>query len=88
MFASGTAQIESRAQLGELMRYLNQLYQELETGDRIPKGSLLAVGVISPDQMAQTLAAAEGRLHWAMDNCDNQLVLFGSETEIEAITPP
>ncbi|NES94064.1 MAG: acyltransferase domain-containing protein [Desertifilum sp. SIO1I2] len=88
LFASGTAQIESRAQLGELMRYLNQLYQELETGDRIPKGALLAVGAIPPDQMAQTLAAAEGRLHWAMDNCDNQLVLFGSETEIEAITPP
>lgn len=86
LIASGTARIENRAQLGELMRYLNQLYQELEASDRIPKGALLTVGAISPDLMAQTLASTEGRLHWAMDNCSNQFVLFGSETDIEAIS--
>ncbi|MDY7012949.1 MAG: beta-ketoacyl synthase N-terminal-like domain-containing protein, partial [Cyanobacteriota bacterium] len=84
LFASGIVQQSSREQLGELMRVLNQIYRDLEKRDRIPKGALLTVGALSPEVLSEKLAA--GNFHLAMDNCRNQAVVFGSESEIETLS--
>lgn len=84
LIASGTIQLVSHEQLMEKMRYLNQIYLDLELANGIPKGSLITIGGVSPDTLNQLLADYEGKLYLAMDNCPNQVVLFGSESDIDS----
>ncbi|HEY9632053.1 MAG TPA: beta-ketoacyl synthase N-terminal-like domain-containing protein [Coleofasciculaceae cyanobacterium] len=85
LIASGTVRKLDRAQLMEKIRHLNRIYRELEVADSIPKGALLAVGAIKPSELQQLIENFAGRLHLAMDNCPNQAVLFGSESDIDAV---
>lgn len=72
--------------LADKMRQLNHIYRELRENSRIPKGGLLAVGAITREALNATLAKFEGRLYLAMDNCPNQVVLFGSEVELASLS--
>ena len=82
LMASRTIRQLSRAELMEKVRLFNGIYQKLEAADSIPKGALLSVGAIDPTWLQKLIERFEGRLHLAMDNCPNQAVLFGSETDI------
>jgi len=83
LIASGTVRLAHQTQLMEKMRLLNQIYRDLEATDRIPKGALLTVGAVEPSVLRQIIDSSAGRLHLAMNNCPNQVVLFGSESDIE-----
>jgi acyl transferase domain-containing protein/phosphopantetheinyl transferase len=82
LFASGT--VQTRSQLMENIRYLNRIYRDLEAADSIPRGALLAVGAVEPSVLQQIIDTTSGHLYVAMDNCPNQAVLFGSESDIDA----
>ncbi len=84
LLASGTIRQLERAALMEKIRLFNRIYRDLEATDSIPKGALLSVGATDPALLQQLLDRSEGRLHLAMDNCPNQAVLFGSESDINA----
>ncbi len=84
LLASGIVRASEPSQLITMKRQLNQIHQELEASGRIPRGALLSVGALQAELREQLLAASAGRLHLAMDNCPNQVVLFGSESDIAA----
>ncbi|PMB29044.1 6-deoxyerythronolide-B synthase [Fischerella thermalis BR2B] len=86
LIASGTVRLSDRMELMSKMRLLNQIYLDLEVAKNIPKGALLTVGAIAPEVLQQVLDEFDGRLHVAMDNCPNQVVLFGSVNDIDAAT--
>ena len=84
LIASGTVRLSDKRELMEKIRLLNRIYRDLEAANSIPKGALLAVGAIKPSELQQLIEDYQGHLHLAMDNCPNQAVLFGSESDIEA----
>nr|WP_315790257.1 beta-ketoacyl synthase N-terminal-like domain-containing protein [Fischerella sp. JS2] len=86
LIASGTVRLSNRIELMSKMRLLNQIYLDLEVANNIPKGALLTVGAIAPEILQQVLTEFDGRLHVAMDNCPNQVVLFGSVNDIDVAT--
>ena len=83
LLASGVSRVKGKKQLIEMKRLLNQSYKDLEATNSVPKGALLSVGAIEPDFIKTLLNAYSGRLHLAMDNCPNQVVLFGSTGDID-----
>lgn len=85
LIASGTIRLADRAELQEKMRQLNQIYLDLEVNGGIPQGALLTVGALEPQSLQPLLAEMEGRLYLAMDNCPNQVILFGNEATIVAV---
>ncbi len=86
LIASGTVRLSDRMELMSKMRHLNQIYLDLEMENNIPKGALVTVGAIAPEILQQVLDEFDNRLHLAIDNCPNQVVLFGSVNDIDAVT--
>jgi acyl transferase domain-containing protein len=56
-------------------------YKELLDGGKIPSGALLAVGALDAATVEAQIASAEGVVV-AMDNCSNQIVLYGPPQSI------
>lgn len=69
--------VEQRHRVVESMRALSAIYRRLDEAGQIVAGTLLTVGALKPDAHAALLADG-GEMVVAMDNCPNQLVLFGS----------
>lgn len=82
LMVSRTIKKLSRAELMSKVRLFNGIYHKLNAADSIPKGTLLSVGAIEPTFLQKLIESFQGRLYLAMDNCPNQAVLFGSETDI------
>ncbi|ROH87811.1 acyltransferase domain-containing protein [Stagnimonas aquatica] len=74
----------NRAQVVTAIREVNARYRALEAEGRIAQGTLLTVGALDAESRAALLADLGGMVV-AMDNCPNQLVLFGSAEQAEAI---
>ncbi len=58
--------------------------RELERSELVPTGGLLSVGGTKPEVVAEVLERFDGRLVVAMENCPRQLVLAGSEADVQA----
>lgn len=86
LFASGVVRLSGRKELKKKIRLLNGIYQDLDIKDSIPKGSLMTVGGIDSSFLQELVDTSQGSLYLAMDNCPNQAVLFGSDSDIEAAT--
>jgi len=82
LIASETIKIKDREDLGEKIFALNQIYEKLTAADRIPKGSQLAVGAVEIDLVKEVIA--KYGLHLAMENCPNQVIIFGEPEAIAA----
>lgn len=86
--ASGVRRYEQREEIADTVRDLNRIYRELDEQGRIVEGSLLTVGALKAPARAQLLAdygRDDSPILVAMDNCPNQLVLFGSRFDIAAL---
>ena len=80
--ASGAIAAGDRSRLAEFIRELNQVYQKVLAEGKIPVGALLAVGAMPADRI-QALIAEQGRgVSVAMDNCANQLIVYGDKDSI------
>jgi len=87
--ASGAIPAADHGKLAEFIRELNVVYQQVLAEGKIPTGALLAVGALPAATVLEKVAATQvppgtpgGEIVVAMDNCANQLVLYGS---VEAI---
>lgn len=67
------------------------VYEALLQDGKIPTGALLAVGALPPDMVQAEIDRLGGDVVVAMDNCANQIVLYGSPEAIaraqQALTP-
>jgi acyl transferase domain-containing protein len=61
------------------------VYEELLAAGKIPTGALLAVGALPPVTVEKYLADAGPDVVVAMDNCGNQMVLYGTPEGIERV---
>ncbi len=83
--ASGVRRYQQREEIADTVRDLNRIYSELDREGRIVEGSLLTIGALKPAARAALLAEYGGGdlpIRVAMDNCPNQLVLFGSRFDV------
>ncbi|MBZ8141668.1 beta-ketoacyl synthase [Rubrivivax gelatinosus] len=61
------------------------VYDALVRAGQIPTGALLAVGALPPDTVDQEVARSGGEVVVAMDNCSNQIVLYGTPEAIARV---
>ena len=73
-------------QLADFIRGLNATYRSVAREGKIETGALLVIGALPREQIQAEVEASSGSLHVAMDNCDNQIIVFGpDESEVEAL---
>ncbi len=82
LVASGTVRFTGDKPMGDIQNLLG-IYRELEANNRIPTGQLLTVGAVDYNVLQQLLVECNESLYIAMDNCPNQVVLFGNSEDIE-----
>ncbi len=73
-----------REEMAESIRELDVIFRALDAAGRIANGTLLTIGALRPELRAVLLAGADG-MQVAMDNCPNQLVMFGSPQAADAL---
>lgn len=84
LLAGGIFRLAEPGELAEHVAALNRRYRELRQAGALPDATLLAIGTAQRDSVDRLIAAAEGRLELAMDNCPHQLVLCGQEEDISS----
>ena len=60
------------------------VYEELLGAGKIPTGALLAVGALASETVEKQIASIDGVVV-AMDNCSNQIVLYGPSKSISQV---
>ena len=80
----GVRRYERREELSETVRDLQTLYRDLDQAGRIAKGTLLTIGALRPE-VRKELLDNPGHMQLAMDNCPNQVVMFGPAQEAQAL---
>ena len=83
--ASGAIAFSDRGQLADFIRELNKVYRGVLDGGGIATGALLTVGALKREAVDRHIAARSEPVAVAMDNCQNQLVLFSDRATIEAL---
>lgn len=83
--ASGAITFTNREQLADFIRELNKVYRGVLDGGGIATGALLTVGALKREVVDRHIAARTEPVVVAMDNCQNQLVLFAGRATIEAL---
>jgi acyl transferase domain-containing protein/phosphopantetheinyl transferase len=74
----------TRPELRTFIRNMNEIYARLEREGSVPHGVLLNVGAVPRPALLEALEK-HGDIHFTMDNCPNQAILFGSEESIKHI---
>ncbi|MDY6853741.1 MAG: beta-ketoacyl synthase N-terminal-like domain-containing protein [Thermodesulfobacteriota bacterium] len=83
--ASGVLDYYNFTQLADFIRKLNRVYQTVLAEGKIPRGKLLTVGALPQSTVEDEITQLNKDVVIAMDNCVNQLILFGDEESIEAV---
>ncbi|MEO4046069.1 beta-ketoacyl synthase N-terminal-like domain-containing protein [Pseudomonas sp. CAU 1711] len=83
--ASGAIAFDDREQLAGFIRELNQVYRGVLDGGGIATGGLLTVGALKREQVERHIGACAEPVAVAMDNCQNQLVLFSGRATIDGL---
>ncbi|MDP9141829.1 MAG: acyltransferase domain-containing protein, partial [Pseudomonadota bacterium] len=81
---SGLRRYASREELDTAVQAVHDIYQRLEANQQVVHGTLLSIGGLDAAGRAKLLADADG-MQLAMDNCPNQLVLFGTPEAAERL---
>ena len=84
----GVRRIGRREEIAEAVGELNRIFRELDQAGRIGQGALLTVGALRPEArrgLLARLAQSGSRVLLAMDNCPNQVVLYGAAADIQAL---
>lgn len=74
----------SRRQVGATISRMNDVFNEVNRSGAVPRGVLLTVAGIGRDEVDAALERHEG-LHFTMDNCPNQAIVFGQAEQIAAM---
>ncbi len=81
--ASGYLELD-RASIGDMISRMNDIFEDVEKQDVVPKGVLLTVAAYDRSALV-ALLDEYSNVHFTMDNCPNQSVLFGDEGDIDSI---
>lgn len=81
--ASGLLGMDRR-QVGEIIAQMIKVFAEIEASGAVPSGALLNIAVLDRAGL-ESLLADHPQVHFTMDNCPNQAIVFGSPTEIEVV---
>lgn len=82
--ACGVRRYASQEALADAVQIVHGLYRRLDAEGQIVQGTLLSVGGLDAT-MREALLAGDHGLQLAMDNCPNQLVLFGAPEATEKL---
>ena len=82
--AAGIGRVRHREETADAVQHFHRIYRELDAAGQIAEGSLLSIGGLTSALRAELLADL-GQMHLAMDNCPNQLVLFGPPEEAKRL---
>jgi acyl transferase domain-containing protein/phosphopantetheinyl transferase len=80
--ASGYVKI-ARDAVGEMIAQMNEAFIEVNASGVVPQGVLLTVAALPRDAFLAVFESHKG-LHFTMDNCPNQAIVFGSEEVVNA----
>ena len=80
--ASGALPAETSLELATFVRELNAVYERVLAEGNIATGALLAVGAFSAEAVHEQIASTAPDVVVAMDNCANQLVVYGQPASI------
>ena len=83
LVASGRLAL-SRAEVGAMIGQMNTAFAAVEESGVVPKGVLMTVASLPKDALDAALAQDDA-LHFTMDNCPNQAVVFGPEESIDRL---
>lgn len=83
--AASGALPEDKAKLADFIRQMNAVYQRVLAEGKIPTGALLAVGALPAPMVHEIVATSGEKIDIAMDNCANQLVLYGQRAAIDRV---
>jgi len=83
--ASKAIPAHESAQLAEFIRQLNAVYRQVLEEGKIPTGALLAVGALPHATVEEHMRSVAKEAVIAMDNCANQLVVFGSPESMDKL---
>ena len=83
LVASRMLRAASRVDLADAIRRMNAIYQDVDAKGEIESGALLTVGALNAERRAEVLERYGDALIVAMDNCPNQVVLYGQRSVVE-----
>lgn len=83
--ASGANPATTPQELAACISQHYAVYEALLKAGKIPTGALLAVGALPPATVEEQLAAVGQDVVVAMDNCGNQMVLYGAPESIARV---
>lgn len=83
LVASGLIAMD-RAQVGAMIARMNTIFAEIEADGSVPQGTLLNVAAL-PRADFETILARHPEVHFTMDNCPNQAIVFGQRDRIDAL---
>ena len=83
LFASGMVTVTPES-LAEIVRRMNAIFQDVHARSSVPNGTLLTVGLVGRDVIDGVLAEHPD-IQLTMDNCPNQVILFGPPPVMEDV---
>lgn len=72
-------------ELVQSVRSVNSIFEDLKSDNQISERTLLAIGGADHGRLEALVAASQGRLYLAIDNCPNQVVLCGESAAIDQV---
>ncbi|MGK7888621.1 MAG: polyketide synthase dehydratase domain-containing protein [Leptolyngbyaceae cyanobacterium] len=85
LMASGFWQFQHRLELLQLIRETIRLTPQRDQAIPIPTGVNLTVNGFDQSTLEAILDEFSGHVHWAMDNCPQQIVLFGEAAVMKTV---
>ena len=83
LFAAGALRWKDWDDLEVRLHGIKRLYYAMEKSAEVPGGALLTVGA-APRERVMALAE-QAQIHIALDNCQQQMVLYGQRSQLEPV---
>jgi acyl transferase domain-containing protein/phosphopantetheinyl transferase len=83
LFAAGGLRWTDWDDLEVRLHDIKRLYYAMEESSEVPGGALLTVGAVPRQRVIEL--AEQAQIHIALDNCQQQMVLYGQRSQLEAI---
>jgi acyl transferase domain-containing protein/phosphopantetheinyl transferase len=83
LVASGLINMD-RVQVGAMIGRMNEIFAEIEASGTVPSGTLLNIAALDRAGL-DLIMARHPEVHFTMDNCPNQAIIFGQRAEIDAV---
>ncbi|WP_198389331.1 type I polyketide synthase [Roseovarius faecimaris] len=74
----------SRDQVGAMIARMNEVFNAVNGSGEIPEGQLLTIAGLARDEFTAAFERHPG-LHFTMDNCPNQAIVFGPAEAVAAL---